>query len=144
MEGLPNGRPSKLRYYSKIPHVYTRNRRTSRGADRTTRVLTVDNDQPHADATESLSRAGYDCTVSDGPTALTLIDENIYDLIFTDLVMPEVDGMAILRHTKEALPEAEVSYHRSRQLAQPLPPWNKERSRIWGLACHTCEQLPIV
>ena len=72
-------------------------------------VLIVDNDQPHADAiAESLSRVGYDCTVSDGPTALTLIDENIYDLIFTDLVMPEVDGMEILRHTKEALPEAEV------------------------------------
>ena len=45
-------------------------------------VLIVDNDQPHADAiSESLSRVGYDCTVSDGPTALTLIDENIYDLI---------------------------------------------------------------
>ena len=74
------------------------------------RVLIVDNDRPHADAVaESLTRVGYDCTVTDsGSEALGLIDENIYDLIFTDLVMPEVDGMEILRHTKAALPEAEV------------------------------------
>ena len=74
------------------------------------RVLIVDNDRPHADAVaESLTRVGYDCTVTDsGSEALGLIDENIYDLVFTDLVMPEVDGMEILRHTKEALPEAEV------------------------------------
>ena len=70
-------------------------------------VLIVDNDRPHADAVaESLRRVGYDCTVVDsGRAALLLIDENIYDLVFTDLVMPEVDGMAILRHTKQALPK---------------------------------------
>ena len=73
-------------------------------------VLIVDNDRPHADAiAESLGRVGYQCTVADsGSAAVTLIDEHIYDLIFTDLVMPEVDGMEILRHTKGALPEAEV------------------------------------
>ena len=73
-------------------------------------VLIVDNDRPHADAVaESLRRVSYDCTVADsGRAALLLIDENIYDLVFTDLIMPEIDGMEILRHTKQALPEAEV------------------------------------
>ena len=73
-------------------------------------VLIVDNDRPHADAiAESLERVGYSCTVADsGPAAAELIEANLYDLVFTDLVMPEIDDMEILRRTKTALPEAEV------------------------------------
>ena len=73
-------------------------------------VLIVDNDRPHAEAVaESLKRVGYDCTVAgSGPAAAELIDKNHYDLVFTDLVMPEIDGMEILRRTKKALPESEV------------------------------------
>ena len=73
-------------------------------------VLIVDNDRPHAEAVaESLERVGYRCTVAgSGPVAAELIEKNYYDLVFTDLVMPEIDGMEILRRTKEALPESEV------------------------------------
>ncbi len=73
-------------------------------------VLIVDNDRPHAEAVaESLTRFGYNCTVAgSGPAAAELIDKNHYDLVFTDLVMPEIDGMEILRRTKKALPESEV------------------------------------
>jgi two-component system response regulator HydG len=74
------------------------------------RVLIVDNEAPHAQAVaESLQRVGYDCTVAtSGPQGLRLIDQDAFDLVITDLVMNEVDGLAILAHTKEMLPDAEV------------------------------------
>jgi two-component system response regulator HydG len=73
-------------------------------------VLIVDNDQPHAEAVaESLDRVGYDCTVAtSGSEGAALIEKNQYDLVFTDLVMPEVDGMEILKTARESLPDAEV------------------------------------
>ncbi|MDH3718265.1 MAG: sigma-54 dependent transcriptional regulator [Planctomycetota bacterium] len=73
-------------------------------------ILIVDNDQPHASAVaESLERVGYDCTVAtSGPEAAELVQQNKYDLVFTDLVMPEIDGMEVLRRCKHALPDAEV------------------------------------
>ena len=73
-------------------------------------VLIVDNDRPHAEAvSESLQRVGYRCTVcTSGPEAAELIERNHYDLVFTDLVMPEMDGLEILRRAKQDLPDAEV------------------------------------
>ncbi|NIP69585.1 MAG: response regulator [Planctomycetales bacterium] len=73
-------------------------------------ILIVDNDQPHATAVaESLERVGHDCTVAtSGPAAAELIEHNRYDLVFTDLVMPGVDGMEVLRRCKHSLPDTEV------------------------------------
>lgn len=74
------------------------------------RVLIVDNEAPHAQAVaESLERVGYACTVAtSGPQGLKAIDQSAFDLVITDLVMNEVDGLAVLAHTKEKLPDAEV------------------------------------
>ncbi len=80
------------------------------GTSPTLRVLIVDNDQPHAEAVaESLQRVGYDCTVAtSGPAGAELVENSRFDLVFTDLVMPDLDGMEILRRTRELLPDAEV------------------------------------
>jgi two-component system, NtrC family, response regulator HydG len=74
------------------------------------RVLIVDNEAPHAQAVaESLERVGYDCTLAtSGPQGLKRIDEDAFDIVITDLVMNDVDGLRILAHTKENLPDAEV------------------------------------
>jgi two-component system response regulator HydG len=74
------------------------------------RVLIVDNEVPHAQAVaESLERVGYDCTLAtSGPQGLKRIDEEAFDVVITDLVMNEVDGLQILAHTKEKLADAEV------------------------------------
>jgi two-component system response regulator HydG len=74
------------------------------------RVLIVDNEAAHAQAVaESLERVGYECTVAtSGPQGLKLIDEHPFDLVITDLVMNEVDGLGILAAAKEKLPDAEV------------------------------------
>jgi len=74
------------------------------------RVLIVDNDAPHAQAmSESLERVGYECLVAtSGPEGLRRIEGGTFDIVITDLVMNEVDGLQILARTKEALPDAEV------------------------------------
>lgn len=74
------------------------------------RVLIVDDDEAHAQAvSESLQRVGYDCTVaSSGQRAIALIESQTFDVIVTDLMMDEVDGLEILRKSKEELPDAEV------------------------------------
>ncbi len=74
------------------------------------RVLIVDNEAAHAQAvSESLQRVGYDCTVAtSGPQGLKAINEGSFDIVITDLVMNEVDGLQVLAHTKQKLPDAEV------------------------------------
>lgn len=82
----------------------------ARGESEPIRVLIVDNEAAHAQAVaESLQRVGYECTVAtSGPQGLKTIDGGAFDIVITDLVMNEVDGLQILAHTKEKLPDAEV------------------------------------
>ncbi len=74
------------------------------------RTLIVDNDKAHAHSImESLERVGYECALAtSGPEGARCIDQETYDLIVTDLVMNEVDGMEVLRRAKEAQPDCEV------------------------------------
>lgn len=75
------------------------------------RVLIVDNDPAHAQAmSESLDRVGaYRCTVAtSGPEGARRIAQDVFDIVITDLVMSDVDGMEILSRAKQALPGAEV------------------------------------
>src|SRR6056297_457444 len=73
-------------------------------------ILVVDNDPAHARAmTESLERVGYRCQVATtGPEGAKLIERETFDLIITDMVMNEVDGMQILTLARKNLPDAEV------------------------------------
>jgi len=74
------------------------------------RVLIVEDDRPQADAiAEALQRVGHTCVVVTEPRrAVALIEDDGFDLVITDLVMHEVDGMEILRRARQADPEAEV------------------------------------
>lgn len=74
------------------------------------RVLIVDNDKDHARAmTETLERIGLDCTCStSGPEGAEQIEKNNFDIIVTDLMMTDVDGMKILSLAQEKLPDVEV------------------------------------
>lgn len=73
-------------------------------------ILVVDNDRAHARAmTESLERVGYRCTVAtSGPEGAKFVDEETFDVIITDMVMNDIDGMALLAAAKKKLPECEV------------------------------------
>ena len=73
-------------------------------------VLIVDDDEAHAQAVaESLERINCTCTVANsGQRGAHLIESETFDVVVTDLRMDEVDGLEILRKTKEELPDAEV------------------------------------
>ena len=74
------------------------------------RVLIVDNDAAHAAAmSESLERVGYTCTVAtSGSAGAAQLNDNLFDIVITDLVMNDVGGLDILKLAKESQPEAEV------------------------------------
>lgn len=74
------------------------------------RVLVVDDDEPHAQAVaESLERVGYECTTEvSGEDGATRIESDNFDVVVTDLMMGDLDGLALLQKTKEELPNAEV------------------------------------
>jgi two-component system response regulator HydG len=78
--------------------------------DQQIRVLVVDDEESHAVAVaESLGRVGYECVVAtSGSEALRLIEEQVFDIIITDLIMEGVGGMEVLAKAKRELPDAEV------------------------------------
>ena len=73
-------------------------------------VLIIDNDQSHAETVaESLERVGFHCRVAtSGNEGARLIEESPFDLVITDLVMNDVDGLGILARTRADQPDAEV------------------------------------
>jgi DNA-binding NtrC family response regulator len=56
-----------------------------------------------------MKKEGYDVTgTQSGPNALKLIEEQHFDVVLTDLRMEKVDGMQILKKTRELYPDTEV------------------------------------
>ena len=56
-----------------------------------------------------LKRAGYVVMVAaDGEEAILQLGKEIFDLVITDLRMPKVDGMEVLKAVKELAPETVV------------------------------------
>jgi len=73
-------------------------------------VLIVDDDEAHAQAVaDSLKKIGCDCTLANsGERGISQIESENYDIVVTDMVMGEVDGLAVLQKAREELPEASV------------------------------------
>jgi two-component system, NtrC family, response regulator HydG len=71
------------------------------------RVLVVDDEELVRDfLAEAIKRLGYAVhTAEDGVEAETLINQNEYDLIFSDLNMPRKDGMFVLNHAMSRQPD---------------------------------------
>jgi two-component system response regulator HydG len=74
------------------------------------RALIVDNDAAHAETmADSLTRVGYECTVATtGSEGAQLLDKGTFEIVVSDLKMPDVGGLEILGICKEKLPDAEV------------------------------------
>ncbi len=73
-------------------------------------VLVVDDEQAHAEATaEALTRAGHRCLIAtSGEEALKRMEEEDFYVIVTDMVMPGVDGLALLEAARKKHPPPEV------------------------------------
>lgn len=74
------------------------------------RVLVVDDEENLRRVTQlKLQQAGYEATTaSDGARALELLARHPQDLIITDLKMPGMSGLELLRSVKEEYPEVIV------------------------------------
>jgi len=74
------------------------------------RVLVVDDEENLRRVTQlKLQQAGYEATTaSDGSQALELLARHPQDLIITDLKMPGMSGIDLLRRVKEEYPEVIV------------------------------------
>ncbi len=56
-----------------------------------------------------LRQKGYTVTVAaSGREAISLIDEQAFDLVITDLKMPDADGIQVMKHAKIIQPDIEV------------------------------------
>ena len=74
------------------------------------RILVVDDEEiARRNLSHVLEREGYevDCA-QDGAGALALLAEQPYQLLLTDLRMPGIDGLELLRQTKSRWPDTEV------------------------------------
>ncbi|MEE4311684.1 MAG: response regulator [candidate division KSB1 bacterium] len=74
------------------------------------RILAVDDEEVILDSFRKiLVIAGYSIdTVETGPEALGLIKKNDYDFVFTDLKMPEMDGVEVTKAVKHLRPDIDV------------------------------------
>jgi DNA-binding NtrC family response regulator len=74
------------------------------------RILIVDDEPDMVDnCARILRRAGHRClTATDPHRALTLLESERPDLLLTDLKMPEIDGLALLRRAHELDPALPV------------------------------------
>lgn len=71
------------------------------------KILVVDDDAKILDViADVLREGGYAVdTASDGTKGIRAIDTQSYDLVVTDLKMPEVDGMMVLKHVVDRSPD---------------------------------------
>jgi len=74
------------------------------------KILVVDDEQSMRDfLTIMLSKEGYEAvSVEDGQQACQAIDDDIYDLVITDIKMPGISGLDVLKHVKQVAPNTFV------------------------------------
>lgn len=77
---------------------------------KTKRVLVVDDDRDHAEVlAEGVEKIGLETAVAgSGEEGLSAIRSELYDIVITDLVMKDVDGMRILKEARKRSDFTEV------------------------------------
>jgi len=76
------------------------------------RVLLAEDDGSLRDyLVRALERAGYDVAAVDrGTAALPLLENEHFDLLLTDIVMPEMDGIALAQRAGIIAPNVKVMF----------------------------------
>ena len=77
-----------------------------------TRILLAEDDESmRVYLARSLERSGYRVTAVDrGTAALPLLEAEHFDLLLTDIVMPEMDGIELARRATELDPDIKVMF----------------------------------
>lgn len=73
-------------------------------------ILLIDDDiQSNKVLCTALERAGYAVTSAhSGEEALQILEYNTYAVVITDLILPGIDGLEILKHLQEGSPDTNV------------------------------------
>jgi DNA-binding NtrC family response regulator len=76
----------------------------------TAKILVIDDERIALRNLEHvMQKEGYEVTATQsGPNALKLLEEHPFDVVLTDLRMEKVDGMQILKKSRELYPDTEV------------------------------------
>jgi two-component system cell cycle response regulator CpdR len=76
------------------------------------RILLAEDDQVMREyLTRALERAGYEVAAVDrGTAAIPLLETEAFDLLLTDIVMPEMDGIELARRAAELVPGLRVMF----------------------------------
>ena len=74
-------------------------------------LLAEDDDVMREYLARALTTAGYHVTAVDrGTAAVPYIDSGTFDLLLSDIVMPEMDGIELAQHTAKAAPQTQVMF----------------------------------
>jgi Response regulator containing CheY-like receiver, AAA-type ATPase, and DNA-binding domains len=74
-------------------------------------LLAEDDDSMRQYLVRALERSGYEVVAVDrGTAALPIIASERFDLLLTDIVMPEMDGIELAQHVASVSPETRVMF----------------------------------
>ena len=74
-------------------------------------LLAEDDESMRVYLTRALQRVGYEVTSVDrGTAAVPLLESEPFDLLLTDIVMPEMDGIELAQKAAEIAPEMRVMF----------------------------------
>jgi len=74
-------------------------------------LLAEDEEAMRTYLTRALENAGYDVVAVDrGTAALPLLDSEKFDLLLSDIVMPEMDGIELAQRCAEVSPRTKVMF----------------------------------
>ncbi|WP_417611527.1 cell cycle two-component system response regulator CpdR [Parasphingorhabdus sp.] len=76
------------------------------------RILLAEDEQAMREhLTRALEKANYEVVAVDrGTAAVPLLNEQKFDLLLTDIVMPEMDGIELAQHCAAVCPETQVMF----------------------------------
>jgi len=74
-------------------------------------LLAEDEEAMRTYLARALTNAGYEvCAVESGVAALPLLESGDFDLLVSDIVMPEMDGIELAQHCAEISPRTKVMF----------------------------------
>ena len=74
-------------------------------------LLAEDDESMRTYLARALERSGYDVvSVATGVEALPHIDSDRFDLLLTDIVMPEMDGIELAQHAATVAPDMRIMF----------------------------------
>ena len=74
-------------------------------------LLAEDDESMRVYLTRALERVGYSVTAVDrGTAALPLLEREPFDLLLTDIVMPEMDGIELAQKAAQVAPDIRVMF----------------------------------